>query len=342
MTKPEIHIIGAGPVGLSCGIFALNAGYNVKIITESSEVAHIAGLAAGGMLAPAYECLCQSTQEFSDFAFTARKLWDGFAKNLNIAISPNALSLGETPEEIEFLEKQKIASRVFGYDFDFIEIPNGLKTNAALKLASDGLLNPMVVYPQMLNLFKNLGGTIIYDEVLALEKGKIFGKVGNYNSEIIIVAAGYQSHQLKESLPELNHLFPTRGQVIEIDCPAPADGSIRYHSTYIMSRAGKTIVGATSQNNNDDWSTNQEDIDTLYSNACRLYPSLVGKEIINTRAGLRPNTTDEMPILGQSSIEGIFLATGAYRNGWLFAPMIGKYVIQSIKNDPLTYSYKRF
>ena len=342
MTKPEIHIIGAGPVGLSCGIFALNAGYKVKIVTESSEVAHIAGLAAGGMLAPAYECLCQSSHEFSNFAFSARKLWDEFAKHLNISISPNALSLGETPQEIEFLERQKIASREFGYDFDFIKIPNGLKTNAALKLASDGLLNPMVVYPQMLELFKSLGGIILYDEIVSLEKGTIIGKSNSYNSEIITVAAGYQSHQLKESLPELNHLFPTRGQVIEINHPAPADGSIRYHSTYIMSRAGKTIVGATSQSHNDDWSTNQEDMDTLYNNACKLYPELIGKEIINTRAGLRPNTDDEMPILGQSSLEGVYLATGAYRNGWLFAPMIGKYVIDSIKSDPLTYSYKRF
>lgn len=342
MTKPKIHIIGAGPVGLSCGIFALEKGYQVNIITESSEVAHIAGLAAGGMLAPAYECLCQASHEFSDFAFSARRLWDDFIDKLKITISPNALSLGETPDEINFLERQKIASRDFGFDFNFVKVPDGLKTKAALKLQSDGLLNPMVVYPKMLELFKHLGGNILYDEVLALEEGIVIARNQNYNAEVIIVAAGFQSNKLKDFLPELKHLYPTRGQVIEIDYTAPIDGSIRYHSTYIMSRQGKTIIGATSQNYNDDWTTNQEDVDTLYNNACELYPEFKGKNIINTRAGLRPNTDDEMPILGQSSKKGIFLATGAYRNGWLFAPHIGKYVVESIVKDPLDYSYKRF
>ena len=38
-------------------------------------------------------------------------------------------------------------------------------------------------------------------------------------------------------------------------------------------------------------------------------------------AGLRPGTPDGLPVLGACPIEGLFFATGHYRNGILLAPI---------------------
>ena len=340
--KPELNIIGAGPVGLACGITALKRGYKVKIITEDPETAHIAGLAAGGMLAPAYECLCLSDDEFSQFAFASRRLWLEFEKEFDLHVHPIGLSLAQTQDEYNFLEKQRLAAKEFDYDFEFIDVPENIRAKSALRLTSDGLINPIKTYEKLLSAFQSLGGQIVYDKVLDLEEDKIICDWQTFKSEATIIAAGYHSKKFAAFLLELNHLIPTRGQVIKIDAEAPVDGSVRYKTTYIMKRDGKTVVGATAQTGSEDWEPHQKDIDALYQGACELCPELIGKDILNTRVGLRPNTDDEKPILGQSSQKGIFLAAGAYRNGWLLSPQIGKYVIDSIEGIEGSYSYKRF
>jgi glycine oxidase len=38
--------------------------------------------------------------------------------------------------------------------------------------------------------------------------------------------------------------------------------------------------------------------------------------------GLRPRTPDGAPVLGASTIEGLYVAGGQFRNGILFAPAV--------------------
>ena len=38
-------------------------------------------------------------------------------------------------------------------------------------------------------------------------------------------------------------------------------------------------------------------------------------------AGLRPYTNDTLPILGQTPIDGLYIATGHFRHGILLAPV---------------------
>jgi glycine/D-amino acid oxidase-like deaminating enzyme len=58
--------------------------------------------------------------------------------------------------------------------------------------------------------------------------------------------------------------------------------------------------------------------------AIELVPNLASAEIVETWAGLRPATPDNLPILGPADMENLFIATGHYRNGILLAPVTAK------------------
>src|ERR1041384_6540953 len=61
--------------------------------------------------------------------------------------------------------------------------------------------------------------------------------------------------------------------------------------------------------------------------------------VVDTWAGLRPRAADGLPVLGPcGEIDGLFYATGHYRNGILLAPLTGELISESIvagKASPL-------
>jgi glycine/D-amino acid oxidase-like deaminating enzyme len=76
--------------------------------------------------------------------------------------------------------------------------------------------------------------------------------------------------------------------------------------------------------------------------AIELAPNLASAVIVETWAGLRPGTPDNLPILGPTDIEGLFIATGHYRNGILLAPVTAKLVRDWVLNQKLSASTEIF
>jgi glycine oxidase len=55
--------------------------------------------------------------------------------------------------------------------------------------------------------------------------------------------------------------------------------------------------------------------------AIALVPQLTNAKILEDWAGLRPGTPDALPILGETSTPGYYVATGHFRDGILLAPI---------------------
>jgi glycine oxidase len=58
----------------------------------------------------------------------------------------------------------------------------------------------------------------------------------------------------------------------------------------------------------------------LRERAIALMPSLANWTVADHWAGLRPAAPDGLPILGETATPNLFVATGQFRNGILFAP----------------------
>ena len=57
----------------------------------------------------------------------------------------------------------------------------------------------------------------------------------------------------------------------------------------------------------------------------RMVPSLKNAKLVRQTACLRPITPDRLPVLGPApGVEGVFMATGAERNGILLGPSMGR------------------
>ena len=62
-------------------------------------------------------------------------------------------------------------------------------------------------------------------------------------------------------------------------------------------------------------------------------PALKIADLADARAGLRPKSPDDLPIIGRSRVvPGLIYATGHYRNGVLLAPLTAELVRRLAKD----------
>lgn len=92
---------------------------------------------------------------------------------------------------------------------------------------------------------------------------------------------------------------------------------------YLIPRSGQRIlVGATAEQAGFHSHTTPRGIAFLLREAVATVPVLAGAPIAEVWAGLRPATPDSLPILGSDpEVDGLYYATGHYRNGILLAPI---------------------
>ena len=72
-------------------------------------------------------------------------------------------------------------------------------------------------------------------------------------------------------------------------------------------------------------------LEPILRNAQEIAPAISNLPIVDTWAGLRPRAADGLPVLGPcGEIDGLFCATGHYRNGILLAPLTGELISEAI------------
>src|SRR5579884_3275715 len=96
---------------------------------------------------------------------------------------------------------------------------------------------------------------------------------------------------------------------------------VRTPNVYLIPRSdGRLLIGATVEESGFDKRTVPSTIQRQHQAALEMIPKLRDAKILEDWAGLRPGTPDALPILGETSIPGYFVATGHFRDGILLAP----------------------
>ncbi|MGN6662659.1 MAG: glycine oxidase ThiO [Solirubrobacterales bacterium] len=147
-----------------------------------------------------------------------------------------------------------------------------------------------------------------------------------FRADAVVLAAGAWSGAA-EWLPQHARppVRPVKGQVLELRRRGeepPARHVLASERVYLVPRPdGRLIVGATVEEMGFDAAVTAGGVHELLREAYRLLPDVAEMELVDATAGLRPGTPDNLPIVGRGAIEGLFLATGHYRNGILLAPL---------------------
>ncbi len=118
---------------------------------------------------------------------------------------------------------------------------------------------------------------------------------------------------------------PVKGQIVALRGPASdpvCERIVASERVYVVPRGdGRLIVGATVEERGFDTTVTAGGVHELLREAYRLLPDIAELELLETSAGVRPATPDNLPLIGPGAIEGLVLATGHYRNGVLLAPL---------------------
>jgi len=139
--------------------------------------------------------------------------------------------------------------------------------------------------------------------------------------DAVVIAAGSWSAPLT-SPPAPVH--PIRGQLVHLRFARPPLSRIVWgEGCYLVPwQDGSLLVGATSENVGFDESATPSAVAALHRAAASDLPSAAGAGVQEVRVGLRPATSDELPLIGPSStMPGVFYATGHFRNGILLTPL---------------------
>ncbi|HJW41403.1 MAG TPA: glycine oxidase ThiO [Rhizomicrobium sp.] len=332
----KVLIVGAGVAGLGIGWRLRQSGAEVTIL-ERGQAARGATWASAGMIAVAGEMSAAPTAEM-EFAWHASRLWPDFAAEVE---STSGLEIGYRRDgalmvalDAAPLEAAPGVARLTSAEARAKEPMLAGDIQRALWAPDDAQVDSRTLGQALARAFVRAGGTlslnepVVRFEVVEGAVTSVHSPVGRHEADSYVLAAGAWSGAFgglpDEALPPVK---PIKGEIIAIAPPAGA--SLPRHvvwgnEVYLVPRRDRLLIGATEADIGFDTSVTGAAADWLSSHAIRLMPALAQWSVVERWAGLRPGSPDGLPMLGPSALDRLFIATGQYRNGILFAPALAE------------------
>jgi glycine oxidase len=360
--KKDVVVIGGGIIGCSIALRLARAGLKVALF-ERGRIGCEASRAAAGMLSPQVGAF--SRTPFFDLCLRSLSMYRDFAAALTEASGIDTeyrdegtlyVALGdEDAREIEGWASWQIDA---GLALEHVPAGSIRKLEPAVtELASRAVFVPndhQVRNGRLmdaLNIAARRAGVEVVEgeEVAALliEREKITGIAcasHRFYAGAVVVAAGSWSSKLLEPVGLRVEVVPARGQMIAAQLAASQIGCV-LHSTkcYLVPRNdGQVLIGATVEYAGFQKAVTVRGINSLLTAAIELVPSLETCEIIGSWSGLRPDTPDHLPVIGESGISNLFIAAGHFRNGILLAPVTAEIITDILINGRAPDEIKPF
>jgi glycine oxidase len=159
---------------------------------------------------------------------------------------------------------------------------------------------------------------------------------GSFSAHAVVLAAGSWSARVEIDGVARPPVRPVRGQLLHLAWQGePLRRVIWGEHCYLVPWSdGTLLVGATMEEVGFEERTTVAGVRELLGAACDLVPQARAAGFLTARSGLRPGTTDAMPIVGASRlIPNLMYATGHFRNGVLLAPLTAQLVADALLDD---------
>ena len=341
----KIVVIGAGIAGLAIAWRLAQAGQDVTVL-ERAQPGGGATWASAGMLAVTAELLNSGPEEVS-FAHYSNGLWPDFAKEIEAESgrsigfrTEGALLLAEDVRVLDRLSRQ-LGSR------PGLEVVDAGRAREIAPLAigniagglwspTEARVNNRALGVAMTMALQKAGGRVKTNEaVVRIERRDNRAAVahtpfGLYHADAFVLAAGAWSGELEASVAPI---APVKGQMILLAPPPGAEIPrcvVWGNGVYLVPRKEGLAVGATVEEVGFDTLLTDDARDSLFNAALKSMPGLKDWTIVDQWAGLRPKAPDGLPLLGPTSVDGLWLASGQYRNGILFAPAVAEIMCRQL------------
>lgn len=336
-------IVGAGVAGLSIGWKLAQAGVDVLIL-DRARPARGATWAAAGMIAPTAEGAHADAAEIA-FARWSAELWPHFAAQVEAQSGhrigykrDGALMVAMTGDEARELRAQ---SNKILLTADEAQAREPMLSNAVAGALWDGdeaQVDNRALGTALAKAFARAGGKLSPNEAVVRietegELRAVHTPFGLYYADKILIAAGAWSADIAIDRPVLPAARPVKGEMLALSPPPGTrlPGQVVWgNGVYLVPREGRLLIGATMKEAGFDTAVTDEAEGWLLDHAIALMPSLARWILDEHWAGLRPGSPDGLPILGETRVKDLYVATGQFRNGILFAPAVAETVSRLI------------
>ncbi|MFF7853762.1 glycine oxidase ThiO [Streptomyces sp. NPDC007904] len=348
---PDVLVVGGGIIGLVTAWRAAQRGLATAVVDP--EPGGGAAQVAAGMLAAVTELHygeqtllglnLASARRYPDFAaelteLTGRDL--GYRRCGTLAVALDADDRAHL-RELHALQRQSgLESQwLSGRECRRLEPMLAPGVRGGLRVDGDHQIDPRRLAAALVTACERTGVAVhrAWAERLLVAGDRAAGVVTADGTELgagqVVLAAGSLSGRLAgvpaDVLPPVR---PVKGQVVRLTMPGHATpflnrtvrAVVRGSHVYLVPReSGELVIGATSEEMGWDTTVTAGGVYELLRDAHELVPGITELALTETRAGLRPGSPDNAPLLGPTALEGLLLATGHYRNGVLLTPVTG-------------------
>jgi glycine oxidase len=332
----NISVVGAGVVGCAVAYELASRGARVNLL-DPRGTGRGATVASAGILAPYIEGHSESLLRLGVCSMSQ---WDEFVRRVQIDADRTVeyerggtLQVGfdatEAAALTEIARRLQAAgvthSLLDGHEAVALEPSLSPRAIAAIAVPSQGYVGPAPFMAALVAAATKRGVSQTRSRVLHIEDGRdaaVTTEHGVVHADAVILATGSWTSLLVPSPRDL--VKPIRGQLLQLAMDQrPASQVIWGPGCYVVPWTdGTVLVGATVEDVGFDETTTAEGVRGLLAAATELLPVLGRARFCEARAGLRPKTADELPLIGRSStMPHVFYAAGHYRNGVLLAPL---------------------
>jgi glycine oxidase len=320
----RVVVAGAGAIGSVAALVLARRGAQVLLADPAERGDNASGVAAG-MLAPACEALLdpKSADHFS-LLKDARDSWDRALPDLAKAIDRSGAIL-QAPDPRAVLSRAEAAGMAvesIGQAEARRRAPGLAASGPFLFTPEDWRLEPETLLDALHAGLIEAGGAITRAD---------FGESAS-GADVLIQATG----------PGRGDLEPIKGQILRFPGAGPKDGPVvRGEGVYVVPSVFGAVAGATMEEGRADRDIDPDAVARLAAGARRLFPALEAAAV-EARAGVRAATPDGLPIVGPGEGEGLLVARGARRNGWLLAPLIAEVLLDRLLGRPASAAAAAF
>jgi glycine oxidase len=366
----DVVVVGGGIVGLTAAWRASRAGLRVAVLDPAPGDG--ATHAAAGMLAPVTEA--DFGEEVAlRLGSDSLARWPGFAaeleadSGLDVGLrATGTLTLAYDGDDLAVGRRVRALQEAWGLDSTEITVAAarereplvGQRVAGAFWAPGDHRVDPRAVHRALTAaLERDARAVVVRRAVTRLLRGTgpgspVTGAVDDTGREhragTVILAAGAGSGALLGGVPEVAApTRPVKGQTLRLDAPPwftldhVVRGIVQGRPVYVVPRTPgpdghrEVVVGATSEEHPDDRRATAGGVFALLRDARALLPGLDELALVEVTPRVRPGTPDNLPLLGATSVPGLVLATGHYRNGVLLAPVTGAAIDAILAGSPV-------
>ncbi|GAB1514777.1 glycine oxidase ThiO [Actinophytocola sp. KF-1] len=290
---------------------------------------------AGGMLAPVTEAW-PGEEELLDVGTASLASWPGFAADLGVELFRegtvvagfDAADAAQLDIVADFLARQgRAVERLSRRELRRVEPTIGPSVRSGLKVSGDLAVDNRELLRRLTSHAYEAGVQFVRESARAVRGGAVELAGSVLRCDTAVIAAGAWSGALHPALASA--VRPVKGEILRLRArdgtlPPPRHtvrALVESRPIYLVPRSdGELVLGATQYEAGFDTAVTAAGVRDLLMYAERVVPAIAEYELVETAAGLRAGSRDNLPLVGALE-PGVLVAAGHHRNGLLLAPI---------------------